>query len=132
MEKLVFARQVAGVPRHSPACCGRSHASCTSEPATQRISVTCGFKVLRFRKRCNNTNLGTCPAIWVVPHPPPRQGPRQAGVVGQGEVVLAPVEGARERRKVSAPYSAHLEEKRLKRRIGRNKKEDWCKPKLKD
>ena len=62
----------------------------------------------------SNTHLRTCPAIRIISHPASWQGPGQAGVVSKGEVILAPVEGARECRKVSSTYPTHLEEKRLK------------------
>ena len=62
----------------------------------------------------SNTHLRTCPAIRIISHPASWQGPGQAGVVSKGEVILAPVEGARECRKVSSTYPTHLEENRLK------------------
>ena len=75
----------------------------------QDRQVRSDFKVHYFE-----THLRTCPTIRVVSDPAPRQRPGQAGVVGKGEVVLASVECAREGRKVSSSYTAHLQEKKLK------------------
>ena len=117
VEKLVFARRGLRGLLRSLACYGRSHVSCTSGPAIV-FGQVCAVQSLKSFYICvlprrQITHLRTCSPVRIVPDPAPRQpapwqGPRQTGVVGQSQVVLAAVEGAREVGQVRTSYTANL------------------------
>ena len=117
VEKLVFARRGLRGLLRSLACYGRSHVSCTSGPAIV-FGQVCAVQSLKSFYICvlprQITHLRTCSPVRIVPDPAPRQsaprqGPCQTGVVGQSQVVLAAVEGAREVGQVGTSYTANLQ-----------------------
>ena len=128
VEKLVFARRGLRGLLRSLACYGRSHVSCTSGPASVFGQVCAVQPLIKLKSFyiCvlprQITHLGTCSPVRIVPDPAPRQsaprqGPRQTGVVGQSQVVLAAVEGAREVWQVRTSYTTNLHKRHgVKRR----------------